>query len=114
MVVAEMRFPKLLGMLLFGAVAVWMLSHFLSVRREPLYQGKRVSYWIAELRANQGHRIVPAQRALEEMGEEVMPYIVKVLQRRSKLDLLYRRLWDSQLVRRAFAVTSGRSGEEKR
>src|SRR5438094_5642880 len=68
--------------LLLSAVAVTLglLLLVVPARREPVYQGKPIGFWIARLA---GHDPISFrdQDVLAEIGPSAVPYVVKALQR---------------------------------
>ena len=65
--------------------------------KEPVYQGKPISFWIQELGRTQPMRIWesdrPAKEAVRTLGTNAVPYLAKAMRRRSTSGEWYRQLW---------------------
>src|SRR2546422_11683113 len=72
------------------ALALWF-------PKEPVYQGKPVSFWIEELARTQPVRIWetdrPAKEALRTLGTNAVPYLAKAMRSRSLFGETYGQLW---------------------
>src|SRR5919109_3256519 len=94
---AQIRWRKLGLLAVVGLVGAAIT--FVSLRpREPLYQGKRVGEWIADLGSNR-ESMAPAHRALVKFGEPAIPHLIRaVAQKRSKVHSWYLKFWTSRKV----------------
>jgi HEAT repeat protein len=82
--------PKLVLGAFGTAVLVFVLALWLRPR-EPVYQGKTVSYWVEQLWADDSG---PAQIAVREIGPNAAPFILaKVRRDNSRSQQLYRVIW---------------------
>src|SRR5260221_616236 len=74
---------------LFG----WLVLSFRS--REPIYQGKSVTFWIQSLTNNLPQR-EQAEKALTEIGLPAMPYLVGAFERPERFwTKRYSKLWNA-------------------
>jgi HEAT repeat protein len=65
------------GVLVAVAAALWVWrSH------DPVYQGKRLSAWTADLDGYAGPKMKGAQNAIHHIGAEAVPYVIGLLQAR--------------------------------
>lgn len=84
--------------LVLGLVA-GAIGYFYLRPSEPVYQGKRVSDWIADLGSNDSELIGPAHRALVEMGETAVPHLIRTVEKRqSILHSWYLKIWSSRML----------------
>lgn len=71
---------------LFGVVALGLLSWGWLRFREPVYQGRRLSSWLAELdRSWPGQDSEPAAQAIREIGTKALPYLIGAIKARDSM-----------------------------
>src|SRR6266487_5372458 len=71
---------RLILLLIAAAVSLTLLLLVVPRRREPVYQGRPLGFWMARLA---GHDPITGrdQEALEEIGSSAVPYVLKALER---------------------------------
>jgi hypothetical protein len=70
------------GIIIAAAVFAWIVRHPQTL--ELMYQGKSLTEWVLLLDANTAHQSEndAAQRAFLNMGQQAVPGLVRILQRR--------------------------------
>jgi len=84
---------RLLWLAISGALIALLALAVVLTKREPVYQGKPVSFWIAGLAAHDARN----QEVLADMGSSAVPYVVRALKSEGgvikSIELGWHRLW---------------------
>jgi HEAT repeat protein len=83
-----------LGLLFVVGLVVTSIG-FVALRpSEPVYQGKRISAWIADLGSNDRELIEPAHQVLVELGEPAIPHLISTVEKKqSRFHSWYLNFW---------------------
>lgn len=83
-----------IGILIFVGIALALFFSYMSGWREPVYQGKRVSFWFKKYVASFTPAREHAMEAVAELGPEAIPYLSRMLRKtESPVGRTYRTLW---------------------